>query len=323
MGNLRSYFRLLISLLLTSAFCVAEKPILAGSQGTKKQQKAPRFQVEILDAIAQLDVASPCAEEERPHLLVFTLTKGFRHGSIRTGSLAFELLAQQTQLFEVTVTDDIHAFEPDRIQQYDAICFLNTTGELFLPHTKKGRTTVKASLTPEEEAQWAETDRRLKDSLMSHLKSGKGFMGVHAATDTFYDWHEYGEMIGAYFTGHPWNSNTEVNIIVPEESRENPLVEFLPVDGLTFPEEIYEYKDSTITGEPEIMHQLDPHRNSFQKSKRPEEKNAPISWMKDHDNIRVFYSSLGHNHAMYYHPQVLQHYLNGILWVLHLSDSAE
>ena len=124
--------------------------------------------------------------------------------------------------------------------------------------------------------------------------------------------------------GHPWNTNMEVNIIVPEASRANPLVKFLPVEGLTFPEEIYEYQDSTITGENEVLLKLAPHRNSFRKSKRPEEKNAPISWMKQHGDARVFYSSLGHNHAMYYHhPQVLQHYLNGILWILQHSDAAE
>ena len=121
-------------------------------------------------------------------------------------------------------------------------------------------------------------------------------------------------MIGAYFLGHPWGSNDMVDIMIPEGAVENPLVAYLNSEHLIFKEEIYEFKKPTITGEAEILLQLDPHKNSFAKSKRPDEKNRPISWTKHHEEGRVFYSSLGHNNDLYFNSKVLQHYLNGIQW---------
>jgi len=243
-------------------------------------------------------------------LLVFTTTKGFKHQSIPVGQLTLQLLGEKTGLFETVASNDLENFEPDTIAQFDAICFLNTTGELFSPHTKK----KKVKLSKEEEKEWAEKETRLKESLMSFIKSGKGFIGIHSATDSFYEWPEYGEMIGAYFYGHPWRHSESVDIMVPEEAADSPLVAYLNQEHLIFKEEIYEFKESQITGGAEVLLKLDPHKNSFEKAKRPEEKYSPISWVKKHAEGRVFYSSLGHNNEIYHNEKVLQHYLNGILW---------
>jgi len=189
---------------------------------------------------------------------------------------------------------------------------LSTTGELFSPHSKR----QKVELTPEEEQAWAEKAVRLKMNMMAHIKNGKGFIGIHSATDTFYDWPEYGDMIGAYFDGHPWTAKTEVTIKVAEGQENNPLVSYLGDDNLIFQEEIYQYRERNIKGNANVLLQLDPIANDFSKSNSPEDKFIPISWTKQHGEGRVFYSSLGHNQAIFHNTKVLQHYLNGIQWVL-------
>lgn len=276
-----------------------------GAQGNKKTESQ---RADILAAVKDLDSQQPEAERK---VLICSVTRGYRHKSIPVGQLAFEVLGKETGAFQVVVSDDLKYFEPEQIKQFDAICFLNTTREIFSPGKKELK-----SLSEEELKEWKEREKRLKKSLMSHLKSGKGFIGIHSATDTFYEWPEYGKMIGAYFDGHPWSSKTEVQIKIPDESQSHPLVSHLEGENLVFNEEIYQYKEEDIIGGAEVLMKLDPHKNSFKKSKRKDSKYVPVSWTKEHEGARVFYSSLGHNDHIFMNEKVLQHFLSGIQWAI-------
>lgn len=282
-------------------------PSVAFSQeAAKTANDLKAFEIEVLNAVDQLEYN----EEATPRkILLFSKTNKFRHKSIPFGLLSLKIMGEKTGLYTATISNDLKYFEPENISTFDAICFLNTTGELFSPHQK-------AKLTPEQTLEWVKKEKRLKTSMMNYLKGGKGFIGIHSATDTFYKWPEYGEMIGAYFDGHPWTSKTTVTLTVPENQKENALVSFLTTDDLSFKEEIYQFREPQIKGDAQVLLKLDPHKNSFKKAKRPNEKNVPISWTKNHHQGRVFYSSIGHNNNMYSNPKVLQHYLNGIIWAL-------
>ena len=100
---------------------------------------------------------------------------------------------------------------PENLKHFDAV-FFYTTGELPLSDTQK-------------------------DGLLSFVRSGKGFGGSHSATDTFYGWKDYGELIGAYFDGHPWH--TKVNVIV--EDKTHPATKHLG-DSFTITDEIYQFR---------------------------------------------------------------------------------
>jgi len=189
------------------------------------------FEKKIERAINELKTKPPQTPKK---VLVFSVTKGYRHHSIPVGQLMLKLLGDKTGAFEAIVSNDLDELEAEKIKKYDAIVFLSTTGELFSPHSKR----QKVELTPEEEQAWAEKAVRLKMNMMAHIKNGKGFIGIHSATDTFYDWPEYGDMIGAYFDGHPWTAKTEVTIKVAEGQENNPLVSYLGDDNLIFQEEI-------------------------------------------------------------------------------------
>lgn len=110
--------------------------------------------VEIEKAMKGLDVKKPA---EGRKLLVFSLTRGFKHASIPTGQLMMQLMAEKTGAFEVVDSNDLANFEPDQIKKFDAICFLNTTMEVFSP--AKG---ALAQMSEDEKKNSAETEARLK-----------------------------------------------------------------------------------------------------------------------------------------------------------------
>ncbi len=143
------------------------------------------------EQLANIEAALPSAAQVPPavprKLLVFKLCKGFVHGSIPCGAKAIELLGQRTGAYSTTISEDPAMFAPDSLAQFDAVLMLNTTGTLF-------------------------DDAALKESFLNFVKGGKGLAGIHAATDCFYDWADYGDMIGGYFDGHPWGANDTVGV---------------------------------------------------------------------------------------------------------------
>jgi len=277
-------------------------------QGQKKGKKNKTISnKEIELAVGSLTVVKPTQQRT---VLVFSHTNGFKHSSIGIGIKALTILGEKTGAYKTVASNDLVHFEPENIAKFDAIVFLNTTGEVFSPLKKK-----VASLSEEELKTWKDRELKLKESFINFIKSGKGFIGIHSATDTFYEWDEYGEMIGARFDSHPWRHKDQVSIQVPEAALKNPLVSYLDGNNLEFKEEIYQYKNALAEG-PKLLLRLDPEKNDFSKSNQAKTKNIPVSWTKPHGDGRVFYSSIGHNENMFSNAQVLQHYLNGIQWAI-------
>lgn len=261
----------------------------------------------ITKAVAGIEVTKP---KQSRKLLVFSVTRGFRHGSIGTGKIAMRVLGEKTGAFEAVISDDLANFEPAKITEFDAICFLNTTMEVFSP--EKG---TLAKMSAEEKVAAQVREDRLKKSLMAFIKSGKGFVGIHAATDTFYKWPEYGDMIGGYFDGHPWTSGTPVSIKVEDGQEKHACCAHLDGKNLDFKEEIYQFKAPYDPKKLHMLLRLDPEQTDISRGKRAD-KDYGVSWVKKHGEGRVFYCSLGHNHHIYQNPKVLQHYLKGIQWAL-------
>lgn len=223
-------------------------------------------------------------------MLVFTLTKGYRHSSIPLGAEALRLMGERTGAYTAVVSDDPQVLARDRIDRFDAICFLSTTGTLF-----------------EEKA--------LKDSLLDFVRRGGGIVGIHAATDCFYDWPEFGAMIGGYFDGHPWSANDSVTVKI--ETPGDPLC--APFRSKTFriTDEIYQLRAPYSRDRLRVLMSLDIHKTDMTKGgiKRVD-GDFPISWVRRYGEGRVFYCSLGHREDVYWNPAVLGHYLAGIQFAL-------
>jgi type 1 glutamine amidotransferase len=250
------------------------------------------------EKIAQVLPDKPYAKPEKPRkLLVFSKTGGFRHGSIATGKLAFTELGKKTGAFETVISDDLEQFEADNLKNYDAVCFLSTTGNVF--------------------AGDATREARLKENLQKYVKSGGGFVGIHAATDTCHEWPEYGKMVNGFFDGHPWGAGTMVSVKVEPGQEKHPLVAMFEGQNVDFPEEIYQLKDPYDSKAVHMLLRLDNEKTNIKVGgvKRTD-GDFGIAWARHWEKGRVFYCSLGHNHEMYWNPKVIRHYLAGIQWAL-------
>jgi type 1 glutamine amidotransferase len=250
------------------------------------------------EKIAQVLPDKPYAKPEQPRkLLLFSKTGGFRHGSIATGKLAFTELGKKTGAFETVISDDLAQFEADNLKNYDAVCFLSTTGNVFAGD-------------PTREA-------RLKENLQKYVKSGGGFVGIHAATDTCHEWPEYGKMVNGFFDGHPWGAGTMVSVKVEPGQENHPLVAMFEGQNVDFPEEIYQLKDPYDSKAVHMLLRLDNEKTNIKVGgvKRTD-GDFGIAWARHWEKGRVFYCSLGHNHEMYWNPKVIRHYLAGIQWAL-------
>lgn len=245
-------------------------------------------------------------------VLVFSRTNGFRHASIATGKIALAEMGKKTGAFEAVISDDLANFEVDALKGFDAVCFLSTTLNVFSPTAKE-----LEKMSDGEKATAAERDARLKDNLMKFIKSGRGFIGIHAATDTFYEWPEYNRMINGCFDGHPWGAGTKVSIKVEPGQEKHPLVAMFNGENIEFKEEIYQFKSPYDSKAVHMLLRLDTERSDMKVGgiKRTD-SDFGVAWARPWEKGRMFYCSLGHNHEIYWEPKVLSHYLAGIQWAL-------
>ena len=243
----------------------------------------------------QIEAAVPDKATVQPKqprkLLVFTLCKGWVHSAIPYGVEALQAMAHQTGAFSVVVSDDVSMFQPDHLKQFDAVCFNNTTGEPF-------------------------DDPELKKSLLEFVKGGKGLVGIHAATDSFYKWPEFGEMMGGYFDGHPWGSGGTWAVKIDDPA--HPLMAAFGGKGFKINDEIYRIKAPYSREKLRVLMSLDMTDEANLKAGgvKPDDTDIGISWVRDYGKGRVFYCSLGHNHHLFWNPTVLRHYLDGIQFAL-------
>lgn len=280
--------------------------VAAGPDG----EQAPAGAAEkIAEALPSEAYAKPAQDRK---ILIFSKTAGFRHDSIPTGKLALTELGKKTGAYETVISDDLANFEPDKIKEFDAIVFLNTTQDPFSPPDQALR-----GLSPEDRSTAEATSTRLRESLMNFIKGGKGFVGIHAATDTFYNWPEYGEMLGGYFDGHPWGAGNNVTIKVEAGQEAHPLVSMFEGKSLSFKEEIYQHKSPYDSSKYHMLLRLDTENSdkNVRGIKRTDD-DFGVAWARNWEKGRVFYCSIGHNHDMFWHPVILRHYLAGIQWAV-------
>lgn len=284
--------------------------LVAAIVAAPNKEKLPDGAVEKIAAAAP---AKPCAKPKKARkLLIFSVTNGFRHKSISTGKVALRGMGQKTGAYETVISDDLASFEPGTIDQFDAICFLSTTQDVFMPHKNQLK-----DMSEEEKKEAQERSERLRGSLQNFVKGGKGFIGIHAATDTFYSWAEYGRMIGGYFSGHPWGAGTDVSIKVEPGQEKHPLVAMFEGQNVEFKEEIYQLKDPYDSSKVHMLLRLDTERSNMDvKGIKRTDNDFGVAWARHWGEGRVFYCSLGHNDHIYWNEKVLRHYLAGIQWAM-------
>ncbi len=208
-------------------------------------------------------------------------SEGFEHDYLPHAEVAIKKLGQRTGLFEATTTARSRLIGPDSLDGYDVV-ILATTGDL----------------------QW--TDEQ-KQALLDFVRNGKALVGIHNATDTFYEWREYGEMIGGYFNGHPWTQEVTVRVEEPN----HPATEMLGESFRVF-DEIYTFKNWS-RDKTTVLMSLDNDSVDVSKGNREDDDYA-LGWCHPYGDGRVIYSALGHPPALWEEDWFMQHILGCIKW---------
>lgn len=220
-----------------------------------------------------------CSQEPKINLLVFSKTDGFRHGSIEAGMAALEQMAQEKG-FTVSFTEDAADFVESKLKQFNAVIFLNTTGDVL--------------------------NRQQEEAFERYIQAGGGYVGIHSATDTEYDWNWYGRLAGAYFLDHPSDPNVQEGTMNVTE-KDHFLTQGMP-DQFQKIDEFYNFKDIS----PKIKVVLTIDESSYEGGKNGE--GHPMSWYQEFDGGRSFYTAMGHTDETFSEPIFLNHLWQGIVY---------
>jgi len=257
------------------------------ARSVKKSMRINCIVFAVLMFIVFCLLATSCGnkEPETFKVLVFSKTAGFYHGIIPTGIAAIQELGRQNN-FEVDSTANAELFTDDNLRQYKVVIFLNTTGDAL------------------DDAQQAAFER--------YIQAGNGYYGIHAASDTEYDWEWYGGLIaGAYFLSHPKIQKAVIKV----EDRNHISTKMLPEQWECY-DEWYNFRENPrekVT----VLASVDESSYSPGKGAMGDH---PIIWCHEYDGGRAIYTGLGHTEETFSDPLYLEHLLCAIKWAAGVSE---
>ncbi|WND33162.1 ThuA domain-containing protein [Streptomyces sp. BB1-1-1] len=243
-------------------------------------------------ATALPQAVSPAAAAEQQQaaadpayeVLVFSKTAGFRHSSIDDGIAALRSLGTANN-FTVDATEDAQAFTTGNLAQYEAVVFLSTTGDVL--------------------------NGAQQTAFEQYIQGGGGYVGIHAAADTEYDWPFYAGLAGALFHSHPAIQTATVEV----EDRAHDATAHL---GSTWQrtDEWYNYRTNPRTTA-HVLASLD--ESSYSGGNM--NGDHPIAWCKDYEGGRAFYTGGGHTDESYTDPAFRRHLLGGVRWAAGMTNA--
>lgn len=236
---------------------------------------------------------------KKKRVLAIGETKGFQHDSVSTGLATMWKLGRDTGLWDTYIKTDTQLITKKKLggnaknlDYFDAVFFF-TTGELGMDDSQKA-------------------------DLLSFVRDdGKGFIGGHTAIDTFYKWPEYGDMVGAYFDQHPWNT-FDGPIIV--EDRTSPLTSHFPA-RLTIKDEYYQPSPLFSREKVRVLMRLDETKLDLnRRGVKRTDGDFAVTWVKKYGKGRVFYTTLGHVEETYDRPDFQKMLTEATKWALGLIE---
>ncbi len=220
------------------------------------------------------------AEAQPKRILYVTHSAGYRHDSIPVSVQALRAGGR----VEIVATEDVGMLNAATLRGFDAVLFF-TSGELPV------------------------TEQQKRD-LLDFVRAGKGFGGVHSATDTFYTWPEYGELIGARFNGHPWVQPVRFDV----EDPEHPAMAGVGA-GFTMLDEIYQFREFS-RDRVRVLMTLDAASVDLGAAGvNPGTEDFPLTWCRRYGEGRVFYSALGHFDSTWRDARFLSMMQEALLWL--------
>ncbi|HYG37899.1 MAG TPA: ThuA domain-containing protein [Cytophagales bacterium] len=229
--------------------------------------------------------AQVTSESDSKRILVFTKTKGYYHESIPTGIAALQKLGAENG-FVVDTTKNAAYFNEDSLKKYNTIVFLSTSGNV---------------LNADQQVAFAR-----------YIQAGGGFVGIHAATTTEYEWPWFNQLVGAYFLNHPKIQKATVHVTDTTHISTKSLPQ-----KWERTDEWYNYK--SIQPGLKVLAQLD--EDSYEGGEHG--VNHPIAWYHEFDGGRAFYTGGGHTKESYSEPLFMLHILGGIKYAMANSSDLD
>lgn len=227
------------------------------------------------------DLPEPGADVDRPRILVFTQTLGFRHESIPTAVATLRDLADDIGM-DIVHSEDPASFDDDRLAGVRAVVFANTTGNVLA--------------APQRAA------------FERYVRGGGGFVGVHSAADTAHDWPWYGELVGAWFQGHPPGLQTSDVRFEGGHAPEGGA-------GWRITDELYDY---THNPRPRVEVIATVDESGYDGGTMGDDH--PIAWCHARFGGRAWYTGLGHDGAVYADPVFRAHLSRGLRYATASSE---
>lgn len=228
------------------------------------------------------------AQVDTWRVLVFSRTTGFRHDSIPAGIAAVQALGVDAG-FSVDASEDGAVFTATNLANYDAVIWLNTTGAVL--------------------------DAAQKAAFADYVEGGGGYVGVHSAADTEYDWPFYGQLLaGAWFASHPAIQSATLHV----DDASHPAVAHLPAT-FDMTDEWYNFR-SNPRADAQVLLVLD--ETSYAPGADAMGADHPIAWARSVGEGRAFYTGLGHRIETFADPRMRSHLAGAIRWVSRRGEAA-
>lgn len=226
------------------------------------------------------------AQQKQFKALIVTTTKGWHHESLHYGVVALEEMATRN-FFDVVLFQDPNSFTDSFLKQFQVIIFLNTTGDILNPDQQK--------------------------VMERFIESGKGFVGIHSASDTEYDWDWYTKLVGRMFYIHPTIQTAKLQILDNSFPGTQGFAQ-----GKLWTDEWYQFSEEKVNDLHYILGVDETTYNAKANwgSKKGEGmgKFHPLAWYHNYDGGRSFYTALGHLPTNFSNEAFLDHLYAGILW---------
>ena len=218
-----------------------------------------------------------------PRVLLFSETRDYRHEAIESAVLALEELTASADIETDSAGDSENVFTDENLSNYDAVVWVLTSGDVL--------------------------DAEEQGAFERYIQSGGGYAGIHAASDTEYDWPWYGSLVGAYFERHPEVQSARQDV----EDDSHPSTAHLE-STWTRVDEWYDYR-SNPRAQVTVLLSLD--EDSY--SGGGMAGDHPSAWYHDYDGGRSWYTGGGHTESSYAEPDFRAHLLGGLRYAAGLS----
>jgi type 1 glutamine amidotransferase len=245
-----------------------------------------RSRLFLLVILVQTFISFSGTAQKQFKALIVTTTRGWHHEALHSGVIAIQQLGVKNN-FDVTLWEDPNGFTDKYVQQFQVIIFLHTTGDIF--------------------------DTAQQKVMERYIQSGKGYVGIHSASDTEYDWEWYTKLVGRMFYIHPAQQTAKLKVLDPSfpglQGFEN---------GKLWTDEWYSFGPENVK---DLHYVLSVDETTYNAkadwgNKKTDGMGAlhPVAWYHNFDGGRAFYTALGHIPAIFSDAAFLNHLYAGIFW---------